>query len=145
MTDIPQTLDADFEIHHILPTEVFNNRDFNNSLIEILGGERQLQSANNRIAMFTTQASADLFRTLQSKTPELKNIEVAGTWHKGVTQGGHGGYNDAIRDRLEDIFDTDSKLSREQQRLAVIDLQATLKKCSWMALLIFMQKMLNSV
>ncbi|SDC29427.1 AHH domain-containing protein [Acinetobacter boissieri] len=142
MTNTPKTFNAEFQIHHILPTEVFNNESFGEDLIRILDGVNQLQSANNRIAMFTTQASADLFRILQNQTAELRNIETAGTWHKGF---GHNGYNRAVEKSLNRIFNGEVMLPPELQRLAVIDLQATLKKCSWTVLLIFMQKMLNSV
>ncbi|WP_269915564.1 calcium-binding protein, partial [Acinetobacter sp. HY1485] len=128
MTTIPQTFDSTFEIHHILPTSLFNNKEFGDKLEKALGDRAQLQSGNNRIAMFTTQTSADMFKDLQSKTPELRNIEVAGTWHWGLTQGGHTGYTNAVQDRLEQIFAEDSKLDPKQQRLAVIDLQATLKQ-----------------
>ncbi|MBF7683640.1 hypothetical protein I2F27_09945 [Acinetobacter sp. B5B] len=57
MSEMPKTFDAKFQIHHILPTEVFN-ADFNKRLINALGGPDQLQSANNCITLFTTEESA---------------------------------------------------------------------------------------
>ncbi|MCF9047178.1 AHH domain-containing protein, partial [Acinetobacter nectaris] len=124
MSEMPKTFDAKFQIHHILPTEVFNNEDFNENLIKALGGERQLQSANNRIALFTTEESAKQFKNLQSLVPELKNIDVGAVWHNG----GHNAYNEVVTSKLKDILGRNSKLTDKQQRIAVIDLQANLKQ-----------------
>ncbi|MBF7683644.1 hypothetical protein I2F27_09965 [Acinetobacter sp. B5B] len=94
MSEMPKTFDAKFQIHHILPTEVFN-ADFNENLIKALGGERQLQSANNRIALFTTEESANQFKNLQSLVPELKNIEVDAV--------GHNVYNQVVANKFNNI------------------------------------------
>lgn len=115
MSETLKTFNAEFQIHHILPTEVFNK-----CLVEMLGGVNQLQSANNRIALFTTEESAKQFKNLQILVLELKNIEFGAVWYNG----GHNTYNQVVENNLTDILGEGSKLTDKQQRIAMIDLQA---------------------
>lgn len=116
-----------FQIHHIIPVEAFNNRQTSEKLKELFGAD-QLQSFNNRLPMFDEQykdsaPGFEQFKEHYSKDfPELKDFEFGGTYH----QGGHGTYNAAVIDKLTDIFDSPS--SNEAKKIAVIDLQATLRQ-----------------
>ena len=70
----PTTFNGTYEVHHILPVDMFNNETFGRDLRIIIGGPEQVQSHNNRIAMFTDLESAKIYKQLQIDHPELKEI-----------------------------------------------------------------------
>ena len=71
-----------YQIHHIIPVEMFNSDEFGQNLRDAIGSVDELQSRNNRIAMFTNLESAQIYQQLQKDYPQLKGVEFGGTWHQ---------------------------------------------------------------
>lgn len=112
----------DFQIHHILPTQLFNNETLRLEIADIFGDSRVLQSYNNRIALFTGEAKADIYKSLQTGENLWSDVAIGATQHSGY----HSAYNKAVETWVENLL-LEQGLTPEQKKLAIIDFQAELK------------------
>ncbi len=122
-----------FQVHHILPVELFNS-DIQQELNILLGSDTSqisektykntaLQSFNNRIALYSDADRATMAKALQDSGHPISEIPIGASQH--YTQ--HPAYNEEVITRVESIINNDS-LTVSQKKLAIIDLQATLKE-----------------
>ncbi|WP_151840059.1 type I secretion C-terminal target domain-containing protein [Acinetobacter soli] len=124
---------SSFQVHHILPVQLFNST-FNDELNKILGSDTSnisddrykstsLQSYNNRIALYSDADRAEVAKALQDSGLPISDIPIGASQHYTS----HADYNDAVIDWVRNkVFD--NTLTNEQKKLAIIDLQATLKE-----------------
>ncbi|MFY5900444.1 hypothetical protein ACOT9W_18455, partial [Acinetobacter pittii] len=123
---------SSFQVHHILPVELFNS-DFKDEINKILGSNTShvtdnkfkntaLQSFNNRIALYADADRAEMAKALQDSGHPISDNPIGATQH--YTQ--HPDYNKAIIKWVESIVN--SSLNDSQKKIAIIDLQATLKE-----------------
>ena len=115
------TLTTDFQIHHILPTEIFND-DFLSDKLESLLGKDSLQSYNNRIGLFEDSQMAEYYKNLKGGDGLWAEIPLGSVKHNGY----HSGYNKVLTALIVNIIDNDS-LNEVQKKVAIIDLQSTIK------------------
>ncbi|MGR2827530.1 calcium-binding protein, partial [Acinetobacter sp. 1124_18A] len=122
-----------FQVHHILPVELFNS-EFKDEINKILGSDTSrvtddkfkntaLQSFNNRIALYSDADRAEMAKALQDSGHPISDNPIGATQHYTS----HPEYNKAVKQWVKEII-IDSNLTPEQKKLAIFDLQATLKE-----------------
>ena len=122
---------SSFQVHHILPVELFNS-SIQKQLNIILESDTSqvsektfkntaLQSFNNRIALYSDADRAEMAKALQDSGHPISDNPIGATQH--YTQ--HPDYNKAIIKWVESIVN--SSLNDSQKKIAIIDLQATLR------------------
>ena len=124
---------SSFQVHHILPVELFNS-EFKDQLNKLLGSDTSnisddkykntaLQSFNNRIALYSDADRAEMAKALQDSGHPISDISIGASQH--YTQ--HPEYNKAVKQWVKEII-IDGNLTVDQKKLAIIDLQATLRE-----------------
>lgn len=120
---------ADFNLDvapiYILPTELLNKSEFNQKVIEVLGGVDQIEADSNKVAFFICKESAIRFRELKKNYPEFGEIEVGSISYNEV---GIEGYNLMVINILSKIIEVNSQLPIDEQRIKLIKLQQSLKE-----------------
>ena len=116
-----------FQVHHILPVQLFNSESKTqlNAILESISNKTTntaLQSYNNRIALYSDADRAAMAKALQDSGHPLSDNPIGTTQHYTS----HLEYNEEVIERVVEILDSD--LGNEQKKLAIIDLQATLKE-----------------
>ncbi|WP_151712762.1 calcium-binding protein [Acinetobacter bereziniae] len=124
---------SSFQVHHILPVELFNS-EFKDQLNKILGSDTSnilddkykntaLQSFNNRIALYSDADRAEMAKALQDSGHPISDVSIGASQH--YTQ--HPEYNKSVKQWVKEII-IDGNLTVDQKKLAIIDLQATLRE-----------------
>ena len=114
--------DLSFQVHHIIPINVFNEFvDIFPSIFDTPKMENIIQSYNNRIALFTDDAPANALRNLHGEGG-LKDAPLGSAQHYTS----HPKYDNAIREIINDIVK--SELTPPQKRTMLIDMQYSLRE-----------------
>ena len=114
--------DLAFQVHHIIPINVFNafEGDFQR-IFQTKDLEKIIQSYNNRMALFTEEGSANALRNLH-REGGLKDAPLGSAQHYTS----HPKYDNAIRRVISSIVS--SKLTDPQKRTMLIDMQYSLRE-----------------
>uniref|UniRef100_UPI00224A4E36 calcium-binding protein n=1 Tax=Acinetobacter bereziniae TaxID=106648 RepID=UPI00224A4E36 len=111
---------ADFQIHHVLPIEVFN--DYGLKIEEIMGDDKILQSYNNRVALFKDSQMIDYYSQIKADGG-WSEIPIGLVKHSGY----HSNYNVAVGNKVKNIL-ANTNLDLAEKKIAIIDLQEKLKQ-----------------
>lgn len=110
-----------FQIHHILPNQLFNNPETRSGLQKLFGDDylNLRDSMENKTALYRDAAQAETIKqSLLSGDNFYRDIGIGGSYHEG----GHPGYNEFVIDSLGDVLSSESGLTQEQQKVAFFDL-----------------------
>ncbi|MGE6779026.1 calcium-binding protein [Vreelandella titanicae] len=110
-----------FQIHHILPNQLFKNERIKPELKKLFGDDylNLRDSIENKTALYRDAAQAETIKqSLLSGDNFYRDIGIGGSYHEG----GHPGYNQFLIESANDIFSAESGLSADQQRNAFFDL-----------------------
>ncbi|OWV27855.1 calcium-binding protein, partial [Halomonas campaniensis] len=111
-----------FQIHHILPNQLFNNPETRSGLQKLFGDDylNLRDSMENKTALYRDAAQAETIKqSLLSGDNFYRDIGIGGSYHEG----GHPGYNQFLLDQVGLILNApDEVLSSEQKKVAFFDL-----------------------
>ena len=115
-----------FQIHHIFPTELFNDPDVRQQINSIFAGEDVRifeDAASNTIPLFVNPVMVDAVNTASAMGETFLSDVFGSVSHNGS----HPGYNDFISAQVDAILNstnpaTGQPYTPEEQRLALFDL-----------------------